>query len=144
MHDFHVCEYDESPHLCFFTGYQYLGYARGHGVILDSSFRTVTSVSSQGGVVPADQHEFNVVDGGKSALVTVYEDTMYDLSAYGITGGQGWIMNNFAQDIDPATGKLLWSWSALNHVDPSASYVLPNSTQVSGNGFSRNSSWDYL
>jgi len=113
-------------------------------MIIDSSFKSVTSIQSQGGLVPNDQHEFNVINGGKSALVTIYQPTMYDMSPYGLTGGQGYIMNCFAQEVETATGKVLWEWSALNHVGPSVSYVPANSTEVSGDGFTKDTPWDYL
>jgi hypothetical protein len=113
-------------------------------MIVDSSFKTVTSVQSQNGLIPTDLHEFNVINGGKSALMTVYQPTMYDMSAYGITGGRAYIMNCFAQEVDTETGEVIWQWSALNHVDPSDSYVAANSTQISGSGFTAESPWDYL
>lgn len=143
-HGFHVCPYEGSDHLCFFTGAQMLGFARGLGLILDSSYSVVESVQSQAGNVPNDQHEFNVLNGGRSALITIYEPLQYDLSAYGITSGIGWIMDCSFQEIEMGTNKVLFKWSSLDHVDLTASFVAPNSTDTSGTGLSADSPWDYF
>lgn len=142
--DFRLCPYNGSDHLCFFTGQELLGYSRGYGLILDSSYSVVESVQSQAGDVPSDQHEFKVIDGGKSALVTVFGPHQYDLSAYGITGGLGWIMDCSFQEIEIGTDKVLFEWSSLNYVPPTASFVAPNTTDTSGTGLSSSEPWDYF
>lgn len=143
-HDFHVCPYNGSNHLCFFTGQQYVGYARGLGLILDNTLNVVQSVQSQGGLSLLDQHEFNVVDNRKSALIVVYQAQQADLSADGIGSGLGWITNCWFQEIELGTNKLLFEWSALDHVSPSYSSVAPNSTDSSGTGLDPTLPWDYF
>jgi hypothetical protein len=56
---------------------------------MDNTYETVKTVHSGNGRAANDQHEFNVLPGGKSALITIYEPIQYDMSAYGITTGQG-------------------------------------------------------
>ncbi|KAI9815742.1 MAG: hypothetical protein M1827_002138 [Pycnora praestabilis] len=143
-HDFYVCDYHGSSNLCFFSGNQLEGYARGHGVVMDSTYKTITSVQSGGGQGPSDQHEFKVINDGESALVTIYTAVHYDLSAYNITGGQGWIEEGVFQDINITNGDVLFEWKSLDHVDPSASLVALNSTMVSGNGLTASTAWDYF
>ena len=147
-HNFHVCPINGTDQLCYFTGYQDLGYARGHAVIMNNRFTTIASVQSQGGLPANDQHEFNIVDNGKSALITAYEPTHYDLSAYNITSGQGWLLNSWFQEVEIATGNLLFEWDALSHVPIDQTYVLPNSTDVSGTGLGTvtppDAPWDYF
>ncbi|KIX09280.1 uncharacterized protein Z518_00359 [Rhinocladiella mackenziei CBS 650.93] len=142
-HNFHVCSVDGTDHLCFITGAQNDGYVRGYAVILDDSLTTRTSIHSQGGLANFDEHEFHVLDDGTS-LFTLYQPEHYDLTDYDITAGQGWIMNNFFQHIELGTKRLLFEWSALDHVPLSESFVMPNSTEVSGTGFSSTSPWDYF
>lgn len=43
-----VCQYKGTAHLCFFTGEQHQGFARGHGVIMDQHYRVVKQVDSSG------------------------------------------------------------------------------------------------
>ena len=126
-----------------FTGTQYVGYCRGTGYILDSSLNVVQSVQAQGGLTPIDQHEFNVLESN-SALVTIYAPQQYDLSADGIVGGLGWIMNCWFQEVELGTNKLLFEWSALEHVPTSYSTIIPDSTDSSGNGLDPTEPWDYF
>jgi hypothetical protein len=125
-------------------GQQYGGYARGLGLILDNTLNVVKSVQSQGGLNPLDQHEFNVVDNGKSVLITVYQTQQADLSADGVGSGLGWITNCWFQEIALATNKLLFEWSSLDHVSPSYSTIAPNSTDASGTGLDPTLPWDYF
>ena len=128
-----------------FQGNQELGYARGHGLIMDNSYSIVKSVQTGGGIAAADQHEFNTNPSeGKTALMTIYHPIQYDLTAYNIMGGQGWILQCYFQEVDVDTSEVLFQWGSLDYVQPSASYVLPNTTDVSGDGTTKDTAWDYL
>jgi len=142
VHDFKVCQYNGSDHLCYFEGYQYLGFARGQDVILDTNLRPVKTVTAMNGMGAIDQHEFKVVND--SALTTIYHPMPYDLSAFNITDGQGWIQNGVFQDHNLTTGELNFEWSAIEHVALSESYVDANQSEVAGSGFSALSPWDYF
>ena len=98
---------------------------------------------SGNGLPGNDLHEFSVLDGGKSVLVTIYMPAPYDLSNYNISGGIGWLQVSAFQEIQVETGDVLFEWKSIDHVDPSASYVLPNTTDVSGDG-TNDYPWDYL
>jgi hypothetical protein len=143
-HDFRVCSWNGSDHLCMYQGNQELGYSRGHAVIMDNTFNIVKTVQTGGGLPPADQHDFNTLETGATALITVYHQLQYDLSAYNITGGQGWIMEGVFQEVDTMTEEVMFEWHSLDFVDPAASYVLPNTTDVSGDGLTKDTAWDYL
>ncbi|OAP64770.1 hypothetical protein AYL99_00742 [Fonsecaea erecta] len=142
-HNFHLCSINGTDNLCYITGGQNVGYVRGYAVVLDDTFTTKTSIHSQAGVANFDEHEFNVLPDG-SSLFTLYNPEHYDLSAYNITSGQGWIMNNFFQRIEIGTNRLIFEWSALDHVLPNETFVLPDTTEVSGDGFGPTSPWDYF
>ena len=111
---------------------------------MDDSFSSVKSVRAGGGMAAADLHEFNVINKGKSALMTVFRPLPYDLTSFNVSNGQGFIMENIMQEVDTKSSEVLFEWSALNHVDPSAGYVLPNTTDVSGDGKTPSTPWDYL
>ena len=85
--DFHVCDYEgQSGYLCVISAAPAtVAYARGQGIILDNNYQTVKTVHSGNGRAANDQHEFNVLPGGKSALIEVYQPVQYDMSAYGVT-----------------------------------------------------------
>jgi len=121
-----------------------MGYGRGHGLIMDNTYTVVNTVRTGVGQTSADLHEFNVINGGESALMTIYMPVHHDLSAYGITTGQGWILEGSFQEVNTTTREVLFDWRSLDHVDPSLSYVIVNSTEVSGDGLTKDTAWDYL
>ena len=133
-----------SPHLTVNNINLANGYGHGHGLIMDQSYRTYKTVEASNGRTSSDLHEFNVLPDGKSAILTIYDQVQYDLSSYGVQGGMGWVTQGIFQDIDIATGAVLFEWNALDYVPPSYSYSQLNSTDVSGNGLTYQTAWDYL
>ena len=110
---------------------------------MDNTLSFHSSVQAQGMGIPNDEHEFNVVDDGKSAILSIYDSTQYDLSTYGIEG-QGWGINNYFQKVDIATNELLFEWSAADFVNVSDTYIKPDSTDISGTGLSQWSPFDWF
>ncbi|KAF7717514.1 Arylsulfotransferase family protein [Penicillium ucsense] len=143
-HGIHVCKYKGADHLCFFQGDQQKGYCRGHGVILDNSYRIVRSVQPGGGMAASDMHEFRPLDDGRSALMTVYQQRQFDMSPWNVRTGMGWIMESVFQEVDIETSKVLFEWRSLDHVDPSLSYTWPSHTDTSGTGLHALEPWDYF
>lgn len=92
----------------------------------------------------SDMHEFKLVDDGKSALMTVYQQRQFDMSPWNIKTGIGWIMESIFQEVDIETGRVLFEWRSLDHVDPSLSYTYPDHTDTSGTGLDPFSPWDYF
>ncbi|KAF2146009.1 uncharacterized protein K452DRAFT_294621 [Aplosporella prunicola CBS 121167] len=143
-HNLQVCSYNGADHLCFMQGNQLHGYARGHGTILDNTYTIVKSVGTGGNAPAVDMHEFNLIDEGKSALVTSYRQYPYDLSEYNITGGVGYVLEGIFQEIEVDTGKVLFDWHSSDHIPLNYSYVLPNSSDTAGTGLSPSVAWDYF
>lgn len=86
-HNFQLCQYNSTPHLCWIEGLQYQGYSRGQAYIMDTNLNLVRAVQSVG-TTALDQHEANLI--GDSFLIDVYQPTRYDLSAYNLSSGEGW------------------------------------------------------
>lgn len=141
---FHVTNINGTDRMAYVTGAQNAGYVRGYGVVMDETFTTITSVKSGGGIANFDEHEFNVVDDGKNVLMTLYDPQQYDLTDWDISTGQGWVMDCYFQKLELGTNRLLFEWSALDHVAITETTVAPNSTEVSGNGLSPTLPWDWL
>ncbi|MCJ1367546.1 hypothetical protein MMC16_006680 [Acarospora aff. strigata] len=144
VHDFRTCTYKGSDHLCFFQGNQLNGYAKGLGVLMDNTYNVVNTIRTSAGETSADMHELNVINGGESALMTMYMPVQHDLSANGITSGQGWILEGSFQEVNTGTQEILFDWRSLSYVDPSLGYVAPNTTNVSGDGLTQDTAWDYI
>ena len=92
----------------------------------------------------SDMHEFQLIDDGKTALMTVYQQRQFDMSPWNIITGIGWVMESIFQEVDVETGQVLFEWRSLDHVDPSLSYTLPDHTDTSGTGLDPSSPWDYF
>ncbi|KAL4996602.1 ASST-domain-containing protein [Aspergillus recurvatus] len=132
------------PALGMLTGIQQNGYCRGHGVIMDSHYHIVKTVVPGGGMAASDMHEFKLINNGQTALMTVYQQRQFDMSIWNIKGGMGWLMESIFQEIDVESGKVLFEWRSLDHVDPSVSYTYPGHTDTSGTGLEPRSPWDYF
>lgn len=111
---------------------------------MDKNYTIVAQVGTGGSAPPMDFHDFKLLNDGASALLVAFETVPYDLTAYGVTTGQGWVVQGAFQEVDVETGEVLFEWRSLDHVDPSVSYVRPNTTNVAGNGLSSMTGWNYL
>jgi hypothetical protein len=133
--DFRVQQYRGQPVLTFDVGQSSggPGHSSGEDVILNQHYQQIATVSAGNGLT-ADQHEFRLTDNG-TALITSYHAVPYDLSKYG-GPANGQVYDGVAQEIDVATGKVVWQWDSLDHVPLSDSYI-PVPTNPS-------TPWDYF
>ena len=138
-----MCDYQGSSHICFIDAAQENGYARGHGVILDPGYNIVDTVNSGDDQPLLDQHEFFLQDNGTSALITIYKQIPFDGATSGFPNVT-WLQIGIFQEIDLASGNVTFQWQSIDHVGVNESYVLPGTTDISGNGLTENTAWDYL
>ena len=94
-------------------------YVRGVGkvgdyVVMDSSYRELARFSS-GGQRRPDFHEVLLTDHG-TLLVTAYETRPADLRAVG-GPSSGLVYGGLVQELAVPSGRLLWEWRSLDHVD---------------------------
>jgi hypothetical protein len=136
--------YKGEIHLCFYQGTQMVGWGHGHGLIMDKHYRIVKSVEPASYQASSDMHEFKLINDGKSALMTQYLRSVYDLCPWNLCDGLGYIQEGAFQEVDVDSGHALFEWRSLDHVDPSESYVDPGSTEISGSGEHPHSPWDYF
>jgi hypothetical protein len=119
------------------------GYTRGYHTILDDTYKETTTVQSGNGALPSDLHEMRVIDG-KTALITIYQTGPYNLSAYGVGPGNGWVIDGVFQEVDIKTGNVLFEWKSLDHVPLSATLTPLRLDGVVGDGLTNGSAWDYF
>ncbi|KAK5126027.1 hypothetical protein LTR85_011382 [Meristemomyces frigidus] len=144
-----VCTYKGQDHICYFQGEQHQGFARGHGVIMDQNYRIVKTVESSGAGASSDMHEFKMTPyaDGTTVLMTVYQPRQYDLttnSRFNVERGMGWIVEGVFQEVEIETGRVVFEWRSLDHVDPGLSWTMPGTTDTSGDGLDEQSPWDYF
>lgn len=111
---------------------------------MDNQYRIVRSVQPGGGMAGSDMHEFILINEGKSALLTVYQQRQYDMSYWNVTSGIGYIVESVFQEVDVETSKVIFEWRSLDHVNPKMSYTLPATTDTSGDGLNPHTPWDYF
>jgi arylsulfotransferase ASST len=112
--NFDVQTYQGKPVLTWFQGLVVQGYGKGELIIADSSYKIKHVIRPPGGEL-ADFHDFYVTPQG-TAFITVYR-THSGIDLTGYRGPQnGYVLSGVAQEIDIATGKLLWEWDSINHV----------------------------
>jgi Arylsulfotransferase (ASST) len=75
--------------------------------------RLIAEVQAGNGA-ETDLHEFNLAPRN-TALITAQRKVQADLSAVG-GPAKGWAISGVAQEIEIATGKVLFEWNSLDHV----------------------------
>jgi hypothetical protein len=101
--------------------------------IVDDTYHVIATVKAGNGL-NADAHEFLLTPEG-TALVTIYDVVTADLTSVGGSkNGQVW--EGSIQEIDVATGKVIFEWRSLGRVGFDESYwPLPESPTAA---------WDYI
>src|SRR5262249_45257884 len=118
--DFRVQQYLGAPVLTWWEGNLLAGYGQGEGVIMDAEYRELARVSAGNGY-QADLHEF-LLTPRDSALITVYAAMPADLSS---AGGprNGTLLESIVQEIDLASGRVLFEWHAQEHASLDESFA---------------------
>ena len=106
--------YRGKPVLTWSAGYvNKVGVTYGKSYIADSSYRLIATVQAGHGA-QTDLHEFNLTPQG-TALMTAHRKVQTDLRPVG-GPAKGWVLASIAQEVDVATGKVLFEWNALDHI----------------------------
>jgi hypothetical protein len=118
--DFRVQRYHGEPVLTWWRGRAPNGVGGGYYQIYDTSYHKVADVRAGNGLV-ADLHEFHITPRD-TALITVYRRRPQNLSAVG-GPRQGRIFEGIVQEIDIATGRVLFEWHSFPQVGLKESYA---------------------
>jgi hypothetical protein len=118
--DFRVQQYRGQPVLTWWRGRAEKGIGNGYFVIVDRSYRIVATVRAANDLA-ADIHEF-VITPRDTALFAVYHRVSRDLSSIG-GPKEGAIQDNLVQEVDIATGRLLFEWHSDGKVAIDESYA---------------------
>lgn len=116
---------------------------------MDQNYRIVKTVESSGAGASSDMHEYKMTpfSNGTTVLMTVYQPRQYDLTTnprFNVHQGMGWIVEGVFQEVEIETGKVVFEWRSLDHVDPGLSWTMPGTTDTSGDGLHEKSPWDYF
>ncbi|MGX6448732.1 arylsulfotransferase family protein [Patulibacter sp. S7RM1-6] len=111
--DFRVQRYRGEPVLTNWIGTSSGGEGHGTAVIRDARYRTIKEVAAGNGYT-LDMHEFLLTSRG-TAYVTIYQPLKWDLRPYG-GPRDGTLVDGIVQEIDVATGRVIFEWHSLDHV----------------------------
>lgn len=119
---FQVQHYRGRPVLTWWEGNTHLGHGHGEYVVMDANYREIARVRSVASELP-DHHEFQLTARG-TALMTLYVERRADLSA---VGGRrdGTIVESRIQEVDVASGRLVWEWRSADHVPVTEGLTAP-------------------
>jgi hypothetical protein len=121
--DFRVQHYRGKPVLTWWRGrVSNVGVGDGWYVIYDTSYRPVAEVRAGNGLV-GDVHEF-LITKSDTAVFTVYHRLPVDLSSVG-GPKEGKIWDGIVQEVDIASGRVLFEWHSYPQVGIKESYAPP-------------------
>jgi hypothetical protein len=111
--DVRVQTYRGRPVMTWWQGRRIVGQGRGTGLILDAAYRVIKRVRMGNGY-GMDLHEFLLTPRG-TALAMAYQGVRYDLRP---VGGRrnGRVTEAVIQEIDLATGLVVFEWHSLGNV----------------------------
>ena len=117
--DLKVQSYRGKPVLTWWQGDVVYDYGVGTGEMASTSYEQLQQIRAGNGL-KADLHELRLTSAG-TALLTAYQVVPADLSAVG-GKAKGKLVVGHAQEVDLATGKVLFDWDSLAHVPMEDSY----------------------
>jgi hypothetical protein len=112
--------YRDEPVLVWWQGkIEQTGYGQGEVVVLNRAYREIARVRAAGGR-SVDLHALTVTPQG-TVLFTCYPETVpMDLSSVGGPRNSQ-VQESIIQEVDIATGRLVFEWRSLQHIPVSAS-----------------------
>ena len=117
--DLQVQTYRGRPALTWWQGEIIGGHGQGTDTIDDTRYQRIATVHAGNGL-DADLHDFEITAQG-TAWITAFAPIHWDLSADGGLHA-GLIDDGVVQEIDIATGLVMFEWHALGHVAVAGSY----------------------
>jgi hypothetical protein len=120
--DFRVQRYHGQPVLTWWRGRAPPHARNGFYVIYDSTYRKIADVHAGNGLV-GDIHEFRITPRD-TALITIYHRRRADLSSVG-GPKDGQVYDGIVQELDIATGRVLFEWHSFPQVGLRESYWKP-------------------
>ena len=116
--DFRTQTYLGQPVLTFWQGTGLGGLSSGTDYIYNDHYQQIATVNAGNGL-SADGHEF-LITPWNTALILSYTTATADLTSIGGPANQT-VINGVVQEIDIATGKVLFQWNSADHVPYSQS-----------------------
>jgi hypothetical protein len=111
--DFRVQTYNHQPVLTFWQGTGLGGLSTGTDYIYNDHYQQIATVNAGNGL-SADGHEF-LITPQNTALILSYTTATANLTSIGGPADQT-VINGVVQEINIATGQVLFQWNSEDHV----------------------------
>ncbi len=102
--DVAVQRYLGQPVITYWEGRFAAGWGYGSYVVLDATYRQIARIRARGGN-RADIHDLRLTDAGTAIVLS-----------YNLVRRDGPVLDNVIQEIDVATGRLLFEWHSVGNV----------------------------
>ncbi|KAE8133117.1 ASST-domain-containing protein [Aspergillus pseudotamarii] len=132
---------DGGSHLSFILQHAYRNNDddKGTGYVLDQHYETEKVVPVTNDLGAFNMHEFNILDGGMTALACAYRNKYMSLGDIGRPDEYGWVVTGGFVELDTATGEVLFEWDSEGYIPIDESVKVGPSTPASGEP-----GWDYI
>lgn len=131
---------DDDPHLSFIVGWEYDNSKKGHGAIVSSNYEVEKEVQALSDVHDFNMHEFNIMDGGKTALACTYRPQVISLTDFGRPTEESWVTVGGFVEVDVETSEVLVQWDSFDHIALNES----NMFHAWDNPAGGSPGWDYV
>ena len=146
---------DDNYHISFILQHAYQDETddKGTGYVLNERYETEYAVPVTNDLIAFNMHDFNVLDGGKTALACAYRSEYMDLGDLGRPDEYGWVNSGGFVEMDTATGQVLYEWMSPGHIPIHESIKVSTTDSPSGepgwdfvhvNSIDKNEAGDYL
>lgn len=120
-YDVSAQRYEGKPVLTYWRGGTILPHlGAGEYVLLNQRYQEIATVKTSG-VRGADYHHMTLTDRG-TALLIGHRMVRRDLTSLG-GPANAWVSNGIVQEVDVATGEVVFEWDGLDHVSTSESMI---------------------
>ncbi|KAL5335269.1 ASST-domain-containing protein [Aspergillus crustosus] len=132
---------DDEPHVSFILQHQYHddGTDKGYGYVLNQQYEEEHKVGVVNDLTAFNMHEFNILNGGKTALACLYKSEYIDLAALGRPDDHSWVTAGGLLELDTKTSEVLFEWSSFNNLLVNESVKIYPDTPSAGHP-----GWDYI
>ncbi|KAJ5952436.1 uncharacterized protein N7479_010849 [Penicillium vulpinum] len=130
---------DESSHLSFIVGWEYDDSKKGHGAIVNNHYEVEKEVQAPSNIHDFNMHEFNIMDGGKTALACTYRAQSISLADFERPTEESWVTVGGFVEVDVETSEVLVQWDSVDKISLNESNMFHASDQSLGSP-----GWDYV
>ena len=107
---------DGEPHLSFILQHEFDDSDRGSGVIMNNNYEYEHHVGVTNDLSAFNMHEFNILDGGKTALACTYRSQVVSLNDFDRSDEESWVITGGFVELDVETADILFEWDSRDQI----------------------------